>query len=270
MTLLPKEDCSLLFHDRGILTKEYYGIVGIDEAGRGALAGPVMAAALWVSPLFYQNPEKGFTGIKDSKLLSAKQRSEAFLLLQQWQRKGLIDFAYAEGSVTEIEVSNIGYAVRLAMRRAIEKLQYTTGLHFEVQDENQIPLSAEKEKTVAPPKKPRTLIDGLPLKGFQYRHMAIVRGDQLSFSIAAASIVAKVNRDQWMERLSIDYPVYHLGDNKGYATQAHRESLKKYGPSEIHRQSFLKNKSKEFAQTSWDLSNSSSKETDPAKASQKD
>ncbi len=176
-------------------------VAGVDEAGRGPLAGPVVAAAV----IFPQ--DIFIAGINDSKKLSSSRREE---LLEIIQRKAL---SFAVGIVDEKEIDriNILRATFKAMRMAIGSLS----IHPE-----------------------HLLIDGGPLPEKIYPQTAIVKGDQKSFSIAAASIVAKVVRDRMMVKYDKEYPQYGFARHKGYGTKEHVNAIRKYGPCEIHRRSF--------------------------------
>lgn len=177
-------------------------IAGIDEAGRGPLAGPVVAAAVIFEP--YEHIE----GVKDSKKLSAAQREGLYDLIVQRA------LAYGIGLVDHLEIDriNIRQATFKAMRKAIGSLA----------------------------KNPEyLLIDGEELPDKIYRQEAVVDGDDRSFTIAAASILAKVTRDRLMIEYHQQYPRYGFDKHKGYGTEFHREMLKKYGPCAIHRRSFL-------------------------------
>jgi ribonuclease HII len=178
-------------------------IVGIDEAGRGPLAGPVVAAAVML-PEGYRHAE-----IDDSKKLTGEQREEIYGALTV-----RVDVCWAVAVVEhdEIDRINILRATHEAMRRAVRGLAL-------------IPEHA--------------LIDGLPVRPFPVPHTAIVQGDGQCKSIAAASIVAKVTRDRIMARLDAEYPSYGFAQHKGYATELHLERLKIHGPCPIHRKSFL-------------------------------
>jgi ribonuclease HII len=177
-------------------------ICGVDEAGRGPLAGPVAAAAV-ILPA-------GFTDLKvnDSKLLTAERREKLFGLIFEKAVAASVAFASPE----EIDQFNIHQASFLAMRRAIEKL----------------------------PVRPQiVLVDGkFPIPKLAFPQKAIVKGDRLSASIAAASIIAKVTRDQMMEELDAEYPGWNLAQNKGYPTSRHIAAVAKKGISEIHRKTF--------------------------------
>lgn len=178
-------------------------IAGVDEAGRGPLAGPVVAGAV-VIPLHVDLPE----GLNDSKKLTPAKREKLFHQLLEHS-----DVIAATGMATakEIDELNILRATHLAMRRAVDAL---------------------------PVKADFCLIDGLPVKGFAYAQEAIVKGDSKSLSIAAASILAKVTRDHMMEELDLVYPGYGFAAHKGYGTKQHMEALRRLGPCPEHRRSF--------------------------------
>lgn len=178
-------------------------ICGVDEAGRGPLAGDVYAAAVIL-------PENiVIDGINDSKKLSEKKREILFDQIISQADAYCISFA----SVEEIERFNILNATFLAMRRAVE------GLNRQIDT---------------------ALIDGNRDPGLKISSKTIVKGDSLSASIAAASILAKVSRDRYMKIQAEKYPQYQFEKHKGYGTKVHNEMILKYGPCEIHRMSFLK------------------------------
>ncbi|NMP24612.1 ribonuclease HII [Sulfobacillus harzensis] len=178
-------------------------VAGTDEVGRGPLAGPVVAAAVIFDP---ETP--ALEGLDDSKRLSQRQRESLYVLIQQ--RAQAIGVG-ACGPRT-IERLNIYQAARLAMRRAIQNL----GIMPDV-----------------------VLTDAMPLPDAPHYTVSLVHGDSRSASIAAASIVAKVVRDRYMDQLHESFPQYHFDQHKGYATRAHREALARYGPSAAHRATFL-------------------------------
>lgn len=181
----------------------YHTVAGVDEAGRGPLAGPVVAAAL-VFPRYLFCEE-----VRDSKLLSASRREKLYGLLLESAA------AYGVGVVShrEIDSINIRQATFKAMRKAIGNL----GIQPDY-----------------------ILFDGYELPERIYRQEAVTAGDDHSFTIAAASIVAKVTRDRLMIEYHKKYPDYGFDRHKGYGTAQHRELIRKYGPCSIHRQSFLK------------------------------
>lgn len=178
-------------------------ICGVDEAGRGPLAGPVCAAAV-ILPEHLRIP-----GLTDSKKLTDKKRRELFPLIQEQAIAYGIGFA----SEREIDEINILQATFLAMQRALE----------------QLPVRPEL-----------ALIDGNREKDFGIPVKTVVKGDSLSANIAAASILAKVSRDDLMLKMDEAYPEYGFAVHKGYGTKAHYTALREYGPSPIHRMTFLK------------------------------
>ena len=180
----------------------YTAVCGVDEAGRGPLAGPVCAAAVILPAGLV------IEGVNDSKKLSEKKREELFPVICE---KAL---AYGIGWADEREIDeiNILQATYRAMKRAVEAL----------------PLTADY-----------ALIDGNRMPPLAIPGMTIVKGDALSMSIAAASILAKVSRDRVMVQFSREYPQYGFEQHKGYGTAAHVQALREYGPCPLHRQSFL-------------------------------
>ncbi|KAB2641801.1 MAG: ribonuclease HII [Verrucomicrobia bacterium] len=177
-------------------------IAGVDEAGRGPLAGPVAAAAV-ILPAGFRDP-----GLDDSKKLSAKKRAALYQILTEDQ---LVRWAVALASAAEIDALNILRATHLAMQRAVAGLGVTPD---------------------------HCLIDGLPVRGFPWPHDGIVKGDGRSLSIAAASIVAKVTRDRLLGEIDAEFPFYGFARHQGYGTKAHLEALRIHGPCRHHRRSF--------------------------------
>lgn len=183
------------------MTQETTWVCGVDEAGRGPLAGPVFAASVILGNNCLIH------GLKDSKLLSEKKRQSLSLLIKQ-QAKA---WSIASASVTEIDQLNILQASLLAMKRAIEKLPIAPGV---------------------------VLVDGKQIPRLDCDIRAIVNGDRLVPEISAASILAKTARDAEMIKLHEHFPVYGFNQHKGYPTQAHFEAIQRYGICEIHRRSF--------------------------------
>lgn len=225
---------SLLAYDAQFFAKGFSGVIGADEAGRGTLAGPVVAGSVWINRQFFETYQSSefITLFQDSKLLSEEQREEAFRHLQELSKTGAIAFSYGEASVDEIETHNILRATMLAFQRALEKLQKEHSLILK--KKSSLFVSDTRQEDIP------ILIDGLPLKQFPYEHNGLVKGDRTSFCIAAASIVAKVTRDHYMQELAKTYPQYGFDENKGYGTEKHREAIQKWGPCPLHRLSFLK------------------------------
>ncbi len=186
-------------------------LLGVDEAGRGPLAGPVVAAAVVFPP--DQDPPPG---LRDSKTLSATRRAELLPLI----RAHALVVAVGGASVREIDRLNIRVATALAMRRAVVKALKTLETH------------------VAAALAPQILLDGLPMKELGYAHDALVDGDALCISIAAAGIVAKETRDRLMRALALRHPRYGWEGNSGYGTPQHLEALRSAGPTRHHRTSF--------------------------------
>lgn len=178
-------------------------IAGVDEVGRGSLAGPVVACAIIMPP-----EQRAIRGVDDSKRLAPQERERlARLILGR-----AVAVSISAASAHEIDRLNIYHASVLAMRRALARLP------------------------VAPD---HVLVDGLPLRTLGRPHIAIVHGDDRCYNIACASIVAKVTRDRLMARLAMRYPVYLWERNCGYATRSHIAGLAECGPSCHHRRSFL-------------------------------
>lgn len=210
-------------------------LIGIDEAGRGCLAGPVVAGACILNAAFFQSAKaiELSAQINDSKQLTAVAREAQYAVLEALKSEGLLDYAVASGSVEEIAELNILGATRLAMRRAVDVLA-TRAAGWE------LPLLASAGPLFQNMSKVQLVVDGRPLKPFPYVHEGIVKGDGKSLSIAMASIAAKVVRDRAMKALAKEYPAYGFEVHKGYGTAKHREALKAHGPSSIHRELFLR------------------------------
>ena len=201
---MPSYDIERALRDEG-----YAVICGVDEAGRGPLCGSVVAAAC-ILPDGLDIPE-----LNDSKKLTPKKRDRLFDLIKE----KAIAYGIAEGTVAEINELNILEADLLAMRRAIDGLHTPDG---------------------TPYKADFALIDGNIDRDFQIPARAVVKGDSLSMSIAAASILAKVTRDRMCEDMDKAYPQYGIAKHKGYGTKEHMAALREHGPSPIHRTKFIR------------------------------
>ncbi len=193
----------LWIKENEIFAEGYETLCGVDEAGRGPLAGPVYAAAV-ILPRGLEIP-----GLNDSKKLTEQKREALFLVICE----KALSFGIAFASVEEIEEFNILNATFLAMNRAIEQLNPAPEL---------------------------ALIDGNRSTGIRFPSRCIVKGDASCADIAAASVLAKVTRDRYMLEMAEKYPAYHFEQHKGYGTKLHYDALREYGPSPIHRMSFLK------------------------------
>lgn len=188
--------------EKAAAAKGYKAVCGVDEAGRGPLAGPVCAAAVIL-------PENTIIeGVNDSKKLSEKKREALFDVIKEQA----LSYSIAFASVEEIEEMNILNATMLAMKRAVEGLDV---------------------------KADYAMIDGNRLPNLDIDSEFIIKGDAKSMSIACASILAKVSRDRLLYKYAEEFPEYSFDKHKGYGTKAHVEALKKYGPCKYHRLSFL-------------------------------
>ena len=190
--------------EKEALKSGYSFVCGVDEAGRGPLAGPVCAAAVIL------DPSVELEGVNDSKKLSEKKREALFDVICQ----KAVAYSIAFATVEEIEEVNILHATYLAMNRAIEGLSVKAD--FALIDGNRAP------------------------KDIKIDCQTVVKGDAKSLSIAAASILAKVTRDRLLLEYDEKYPQYNFAKHKGYGTAEHMEAIRKYGVSEVHRPSFLK------------------------------
>lgn len=216
-------------------------LIGVDEVGRGAFAGPVVAGAVVVSREFLESRWAVAKGgrVNDSKLLNAEQREELWEEFEKLSAQGLIHAHYGVADVGEIERFNILGATKLAMRRALEAIYPPEA--FERRTEPDLFSSFEEREKFQPTVSARVLVDGLALRGFPYPHTAFVNGDARSLCIAMASIVAKVARDRMMTALDSQFPGYGFAQHKGYGTEEHREVVLKLGRCPHHREMFLRN-----------------------------
>lgn len=190
-------------YEKRLRDKGFSSIAGVDEAGRGPLAGPVCAAAVILPEGIY------IEGLNDSKKLSEKKREELYDIIIN----SAVSYNIEMVSEKVIDEINILQATYLAMNRAVEGLEV---------------------------KPDYVLIDGNRIENMKIAHETVIKGDSKSVSIAAASILAKVTRDRYICKLADKYPEYNFQKHKGYGTAEHREAILKYGPCELHRRTFLK------------------------------
>jgi ribonuclease HII len=228
---------------RGFDLKQIEGnaqLIGVDEAGRGALAGPVVAGAVLVTKEFLEGRwAVARSGkVNDSKQLTPAQRDEVYAEIEQLAREGQVHATCGEASVAEIEELNILGATKLAMRRALEGIYPPSS--FAHRTEPDLFASEAEVRAFQPQVSCRVLIDGLALRSFVYPHTGVVRGDARSLCIAMASIVAKVTRDRLMEGLEAKHPGYGFAQHKGYGTDEHRDALLRLGRCPAHRGAFLR------------------------------
>lgn len=229
--------------DRSCLGDGAQALVGVDEAGRGALAGPVVAAAFLVRREFYESAlcRRARPLVRDSKELTLEKREEAFQQLEKCREMGGVLFASGVAGVEEIADENILGATRIAMRRALDTVMEMAGLGRRIWEEvtpGDLFFCEEHAREIRC--RPLILVDGRPLKPFFYPHTALVKGDGRSFAIAAASIVAKVTRDRMMREYHESFPMYGFDSNKGYGTSRHIEGINTHGTCPLHREKFLR------------------------------
>lgn len=196
------EEKNWLYYEENAIKKGFTSICGVDEAGRGPLAGPVCAAAVILKP------GQIIDGVNDSKKLSEKKREQLYDVIKNES----LAYSIAFSSVEEIEEMNILNATMLAMKRAVERLDV---------------------------KADYALIDGNRLPPLDINCEYVIKGDAKSMSIASASILAKVSRDRLCREYAEKYPQYGFEKHKGYGTKLHTQAIREYGPCEIHRMSFL-------------------------------
>jgi ribonuclease HII len=215
-------------------------LIGVDEAGRGALAGPVVAGAVLVTREFLEGRWAVTRAgrVNDSKLLTAAEREALWVEFEELAAQGQIHAHYGSAGVEEIERLNILGATKLAMRRALEGI-YPPGA-FETQAEPDLFSSAEVQAAFRPTVSCLILVDGLRLRNFAYPHANVVKGDARSLCIAMASILAKVVRDRLMRELDAEAPGYGFAQHKGYGTDEHRAAVLRLGRTRHHRDLFLR------------------------------
>lgn len=192
--------------ERELLEEGFSLIAGVDEVGRGPLAGPVVCAAV-IMPL---GLDELIVGVDDSKKLSAKKREE----LAEEIKKRAVCYSIIEIDEKTIDEINILQATRLGMKRAVEELATTPHI---------------------------VLTDGNMTIDIEHKQKSIIKGDALSYTIGCASILAKVYRDNLMDEFAKEYPYYAFEQNKGYGTKAHIDGIKEFGLCPIHRRTFTKN-----------------------------
>ncbi len=216
----------------------------MDEAGRGCLAGPVVAGAILLRSSFFREAKhrKLTKEINDSKQFNEAKREELYDGVIKLADQSALIASTGEASVQEIEKHNIVGATCLAMERAMKKLsQKSDGLWKPLEQSSpewlEVGCKAQQPWIV--------LVDGRPMKKLSIRHQGLVKGDSISLSIAMASLMAKVTRDRSMRRLHLEFPNYGFDSNKGYGAPAHLNALLELGPTQHHRPRFIRNLLKE-------------------------
>lgn len=195
-----RRDAGLYGYERALIKRGLTPIAGVDEAGRGACAGPLVAAAVIL--------DRPIPGLADSKLLTEKRREACFDLI----RKRAVDVSVVSISSADCDAWGIQRANIEALRRALARLSVRPAY---------------------------ALTDGFPVDGLGIPGLAMWKGDRVSASIAAASVIAKVTRDRAMVQMHEDYPAYDFATHKGYSTPAHEEAMRAHGPCAQHRQTYV-------------------------------
>lgn len=199
----------MLRHEQTAWSQGHLILAGVDEAGRGPLAGPVVAAAVAMPREFLEAEQtRRLSGLNDSKQLTAARRETFFELLVS---EPVVAYGVGRAEVEEIDAINILRATHLAMNRAVQAMGRAVDL---------------------------LLVDGRLVPGLPFASRAIVKGDAQSLLIAAASVIAKVTRDRLLLELDRQFPGYGLAQHKGYGTAAHLDALRRLGPCPVHRRSF--------------------------------
>jgi len=208
------------YTENNIVNKRYFRarirhVVGIDEAGRGPLAGPVAVGAVFVYAKKRKYVEKRLTGIRDSKKISQRKREEWVDVAKQLRQEGLIGYTVSFVGASSIDARGIEPAVRTGLKRSLLRLNLS-------------------------PQNTHILLDGGLYAPNEYSFQeTIIRGDESEPLISLAAILAKVRRDRYMERLSLKYPEYGFECHKGYGTAKHVESIRSHGMSVMHREGFV-------------------------------
>jgi len=226
-------------HDRK-LAKGQLGVVGVDEAGRGCLAGPVVAGCVILPEAFFSfaRHRNAVEKINDSKQFAEAERESLFEKIKKMEKAGVLYGGTGWASVEEIEEHNIVGATCLAMRRAMDQASEKSGKLWCPQEKHPLDLF-DQAKLDSPDW--TVLVDGRPMKKLPFAHEGLIKGDTLSLSIAMASLLAKVSRDRWMKELDPEFPLYNFASNKGYGSPVHLNALKEHGPTLHHRPRFLRN-----------------------------
>lgn len=213
------------------------GVTGVDEAGRGSLCGPVVAAAVLLDAGFYGETTwlRKLAGANDSKKLTAEKRAELRAAIGRLEAEGKLRSTWAAGSVMEISAHNILGATRLAMARCLAQLAVgAMAPHFAAAGTEGELFGRSEARTFL------VLVDGLPLRPFAWAHEAVKGGDGRSLAIALASIIAKVERDRMLIEMDTRFPQYGFATHKGYGTPEHVEALRTHGPCSEHRDLFVR------------------------------
>ncbi len=219
--------------------KEYKYLIGIDEAGRGPLAGPVAVGAFLIPVSNLMKAREMFRGVRESKQLNHEKREYWFSIIQDAREKGLIDFkvTFESEKIIDDRRRGLTYAIKSALKKSLDSVVANVSIHRS--DDNSGILDIFSRETLI--RDCRVLLDGGLRAPIEYPDQeTIIKGDEKKMVIALASICAKVLRDRKLVKLAIEYPQYGFDIHKGYGTKAHYVAIRKYGVSPIHRRSFLK------------------------------
>ena len=222
--------------------KRSLGIIGVDEAGRGCLAGPVVAGAVVLPPPFFLKAanRKACGEMNDSKQFAEERREELYAVILGLADRGDLFWASGESSIEEIETENIVGATCLAMKRAMDGASEKSKGLWSPEPKSEEDLfsttgSSEDDKKWV------VRVDGRPMKRLPYEHQGLVKGDTISLAVAMGSLIAKVTRDRIMRNFAEEFPAYDFASNKGYGSPNHLKALKESGPTRLHRPRFLRN-----------------------------
>ena len=222
--------------------KTHIGIVGVDEAGRGCLAGPVVAGAVILPAKFFSKAanRKATAEMNDSKQFDETRREELYQVVLELGKKGELHWGVGDAGIEEIESENIVGATCLAMRRAMDQASQASQGLWKPESKTEADLFSSPDKHDSE-RSWLVRVDGRPMKRLPYVHQGLVKGDTLSLAVAMASLLAKVTRDRGMRQLALKFPAYDFGSNKGYGSPKHLTALKAHGPTTHHRPKFLRN-----------------------------
>ena len=222
------------------LAKGKCGVVGVDEAGRGCLAGPVVAGCVILPAAFFKDSHnrKAVLEINDSKQFKEEKRESLFMGIQKLIETNKVFGATGSASVNEIEEYNIVGATCLAMRRAMDLVaKQSRGLWSPRKVQEDLFAYSKDQQSG----EWEVLVDGKQMKKLGLHHLGLVKGDTISLAVAMASLLAKVTRDQLMKKLDREFPHYGFASNKGYGAPVHLKALGELGPTIHHRPRFLRN-----------------------------
>ena len=222
--------------------KRSLGIVGVDEAGRGCLAGPVVAGAVVLPAEFFlkASNRKASSEMNDSKQFVEERREELYAVILDLAAGGELFWASGEASIEEIETENIVGATCLAMKRAMDKVSAKSKGLWSPEPKSEENLFSTTGSS-RDDKKWVVRVDGRPMKRLPSEHQGLVKGDTISLAIAMGSLIAKVTRDRRMRKFAEQFPAYDFASNKGYGSPSHLKALKESGPTRLHRPRFLRN-----------------------------